>query len=214
MKKISLLFAVVVLSFLSFGKAFADTPLGVTKQVSMAGSGGLDVAAHKCAPLVGTGEWQACVSHHDGLYSLNKDGTISRNYTREAAAPKPHEDGEIVCAAQGFSSKNGQIVWGVQADSACRPVVAVTKEKAEAKAKAVVEAKAKVAAEAKAEAEAKAAAEAKAKAEAEAKAKAVADTEAFAKAIAEAKAEGKAEARVEAVKAKTKAKTKVKIKTK
>lgn len=202
MKKISLLFAVVVLSFLSFGKAFADTPLGITKQVSMAGSGGLDVAAVKCADKVGTDAWQGCVAHHDGLYSLNKDGTISRNYVREAAAPKPHEDGEIVCVAQGFTSKNGQISWGVQSEADCRPVVAVTKEKAEAKAKAVVEAKAKVVAEAKAEAEAKAAAEAKAKAEA------------FAKAIAEAKAEGKAEARVEAVKAKTKAKTKVKIKTK
>lgn len=118
MKKAILAFVVVVWSCMSFGHAFAATPLGVTKQVSMAGTGGLEVAARKCADKVGTGEWQSCIAHHDGLYSLNRDGSVSRNYVRDEKAPQPR-DGEVECLADGFATIGGQVVWEVRENPSC-----------------------------------------------------------------------------------------------
>lgn len=119
MKKV--IFAVLVfLAFVSSAQAGEWTSMGVTKDVSMAGTGGLDVAARKCADKVGTDAWQACVAHHDGLYTLNRDGSVSRNYVRAEKAPKPHDAGEVVCTAGGFVNKNGQIVYEVPENPKCR----------------------------------------------------------------------------------------------
>ena len=120
MKKAVLAALVISLAFVSSAHASDWTSMGVTKDVSMAGTGGLDIAARKCADKVGTGEWQSCVAHHDGLYTLNKNGSVSRNYVRAEKAPKPQDAGEVICKAGGFVNKNGQIVWEVPESPNCR----------------------------------------------------------------------------------------------
>lgn len=58
------------------------------KTGEVAGTGGLEVAAQKCAQLEGTRDWQACVAHYDGLYTKS-NGAIKRSYVQSSEAPKP-----------------------------------------------------------------------------------------------------------------------------
>lgn len=120
MKKVFLLYIVAVLSFLSFGHAYAAS--GPTKHVVVAGSGGLDVAARECAPFLGQPSWQACVAHHDGLYTPNTDGSISRNYVRDHLAPKPNLDGPVTCVAEFVKMPSGDIGWAFPANQTCNGV--------------------------------------------------------------------------------------------
>ena len=124
MKKIFVLVVLHLLLFVGLGSARAGTwsSSGITSDVSIPGSGGLDVATHKCAKFVGTLDWQSCVAHHDGLYSLGVDGSINRNYVRPADSPKPNPSGELICKASGFVNKSGQIVWEIPDNPLCRAV--------------------------------------------------------------------------------------------
>ncbi|TAN36523.1 hypothetical protein EPN27_00680 [Patescibacteria group bacterium] len=114
---------VVALAFVaiigSSGSAYAAGP---TKHVVVAGSGGLDVAAKECAPHLGQPSWQACVAHHDGLYTPNADGSISRNYIRVDDAPAPNADGPITCEAKFVAMQNGDIGWEFPTNPKCKGV--------------------------------------------------------------------------------------------
>lgn len=102
------------------GSAYAAS--GPTKHVVVAGSGGLDTAAKECAPYLGQPSWQACVAHHDGLYTPNADGSISRNYLRDTLAPKPNDGGPVTCVAEFVAMPNGDIGWAFPVSPTCKGV--------------------------------------------------------------------------------------------
>lgn len=84
-KNLFILFSVIGLA------ACAGTKGNVTsyeKVGEIAGTGGLDIAAKRCAQYEGTQEWQTCVAHHDGLYTKS-GGVIKRSYGLSEDAPKP-----------------------------------------------------------------------------------------------------------------------------
>ncbi len=118
MKKAS--FVVTLALAAIFGLTGSVHAAGPTKHVVVAGTGGLDVAAKECASHLGQPSWQSCVAHHDGLYTPNKDGTISRNYIRADTAPKPNADGPIACVAELIKIPNGDIGWAFPVNPACK----------------------------------------------------------------------------------------------
>jgi len=115
---------VVVLALVSIlglsGSAYAAS--GPTKHVVVAGSGGLDVAAKECAPLLGQPSWQACVAHHDGLYEPASAGSINRNFVRDELATKPNAGGPVTCVAEFVKMPNGDIGWAFPANPICKGV--------------------------------------------------------------------------------------------
>lgn len=116
MKKVSI--AVMVLVFGLMGSVYAAS--GPTKYVEVAGSGGLNVAAKECALFLGQASWQACVAHHDGLYTPSADGTISRNYARSESAPIPNVGGPVACVAELVVMPNGDIGWVFSKNPTCK----------------------------------------------------------------------------------------------
>lgn len=120
MKK-ALLVVLAVVSIVGLSSS-ANAASGPTKHVVVAGSGGLDVAAKECSPLLGQSSWQACVAHHDGLYTPNADGSISRNYIRVDDAPAPNAGGPVTCVAEFVKLPNGDIGWAFPANPICKGV--------------------------------------------------------------------------------------------
>lgn len=118
MKKVMPL-VVLLFSFLCVSVS-ANAASGPTKHVVIAGSGGLEVAAKECAPFLGQPSWQACVAHHDGLYTPNADGSISRGYIRNEFVSKPNADGPVKCVAEFVKMPNGDIGWVFPADLICK----------------------------------------------------------------------------------------------
>ena len=81
-------FAPASLALLSACTGTGGSAVAFEKSGEIPGTAGLEIAAKECAALEGSREWQACVAHYDGLYT-KCNGTIERNYTRSADAPRP-----------------------------------------------------------------------------------------------------------------------------
>lgn len=116
-KALFVVLAVVSIVGLS-GSAYAAS--GPTKYVAIPGSSGLEVAAKECAPFLGQPSWQACVAHHDGLYTPASDGSINRNYVRDELATKPNSMGPVECEAEFVKMPNGDIGWAIPSNPKCK----------------------------------------------------------------------------------------------
>jgi hypothetical protein len=83
-----------------------DSAVTFMKTGEVAGTAGLNVAAKKCASLEGAREWQECVAHYDGLYTMS-NGTIKRSYAISSDAPKPTGQIEKCDIKATLDSKTG-----------------------------------------------------------------------------------------------------------